>query len=163
METVHHHLQVRPILRHEHFLFNLLNFMYFRKIDYKDRLPIESSPLSLFIVIPYVLFLEAYFFRQERYFVAIEKQTVGVLALQEKKETLFIRSLAVSALHRKIGIATHVLNHAMSVAGQLHKTALELSVLKTNTPALRLYRKYGFRKKKERRRSIILSKTVNIY
>jgi ribosomal protein S18 acetylase RimI-like enzyme len=161
METAHLHLQVRPVLKREHFLFNLLNFMYFRKIDYKDRFPIESNPLSLFIVVPYVLFLEAYFFRQERYFLAIEKQTVGVLTLQEKKETLFIKSLAVSALYRKIGIATHALNHAKLVASQLHKTALELSVLKTNTPALRLYRKYGFRKKEERRRSIILRKIVN--
>jgi ribosomal protein S18 acetylase RimI-like enzyme len=36
------------------------------------------------------------------------------------------------------------------------KKTLELLVLKTNTPALRLYRKFGFRKKGEKRRSFTL-------
>jgi ribosomal protein S18 acetylase RimI-like enzyme len=161
VETVHRHIQVRLVQRNQHVLFNLLNFMYFRKIDYEDRFPLESNPLSLFIVIPYVLFLEAYFFRQKRYFFTLEQQTVGVLALQEKTEALFIRSLAVSPIYRKIGVATHMLNRIMTVARQLHKTTVELSVLKTNTPALRLYIKYGFRKKEERRRSIILRKNVD--
>jgi ribosomal protein S18 acetylase RimI-like enzyme len=50
--------------------------------------------------------------------------------------------------------------HANVTAGQLHKSAVELSVLKTNTPALKLYEKHGFRKKQERRRSLILIKDV---
>jgi ribosomal protein S18 acetylase RimI-like enzyme len=68
--------------------------------------------------------------------------------------------VAVSPFYRKIGVATYILNHAHMMARQLGKSALELSVLKTNLPALRLYRKSGFREKKEKRRSLILGKDL---
>jgi ribosomal protein S18 acetylase RimI-like enzyme len=106
------------------------------------------------------MFTEAYFFKRKRYFVTLKQQIVGILALQEKDDSLYVSSLAVSPFYRKIGVATHILNYATIVTRQLHKNALELSVLKVNTPALRLYKKNGFRKKEERRRTFILRKNV---
>lgn len=158
VKTVQEYFQVKPVRGRQHLLFNLLNFLYFRKNGYDDRLSIESHPPGLFVIIPYILFSEAYFFRQERYFAILKQQIVGVLALQQKVETLYIRSLAVSPFYRKIGLATYMLNYANTMAQQLHKSALELSVLKTNKPALKLYKKSGFSKKSERRRSFILRK-----
>lgn len=160
MKTVQQYLQINPAKGRQHFLFNLLNFLYFRKSDYENPLSIESHPLSLFVAIPYVMFTEAYFFRQKRYFITREQQIVGILALQERTDTLYVSSLAVSPFYRKIGVATYILNYAAMMAGRLHKDALELSVVKANTPALRLYKKYGFRQKKEKRRSFILRKNL---
>ncbi len=160
MKTVQKYLQINPAKGRQHFLFNLLNFLYFRKSDYKNPLSIESHPLSLFVAIPYVMFTEAYFFRQKRCFITREQQIVGILALQERTDTLYVSSLAVSPFYRKIGVATYILNYAAMMAGRLHKDALELSVVKANTPALRLYRKYGFRQEKEKRRSFILRKNL---
>jgi len=152
--------QIRPIRVREHLVFNLLNFLYFRKNDCKNCFLIESHPLGLFIIIPYVMFSEAYFFRRKKYFIILKQQKVGTLALQEKADTLYIINLAASPFYRKIGVATHILNFSAAVAKRLHKNSLELSVLKANTPALILYMKAGFIKKKERGRSFILTKNV---
>jgi ribosomal protein S18 acetylase RimI-like enzyme len=122
---------------------------------------IESHPLGLFIVIPYIMFSEAYFFRRKRYFTILKQQIVGTLALQEKADTLNIINLAASPFYRKIGVATYMLDFSATVAKRLHKNSLELSVLKANTPALKLYVKSGFRKKKEKRRSFILTKSLH--
>lgn len=142
-------------------VFNLLNFLYFRKNDCENCFMIESHPLGLFIVIPYIMFSEAYFFRRKRYFTILKQQIVGTLALQEKADTLYIINLAASPFYRKIGVATYMLNFSATVAKRLHKNSLELSVLKANTPALKLYVKSGFRKKKEKRRSFILTKNIH--
>jgi ribosomal protein S18 acetylase RimI-like enzyme len=154
------HFQVKPVRKRQHFLFNLPNFLYFRKSEYEDRFLIEGHPLSLFIIIPYLMFSEVYFFKQHRYFVTLRHEIVGVFALQERAEALYIGSVAVSPFYRKIGVATYILNYAHIMTRQLGKSAVELSVLKTNLPALRLYRKSGFREKKEKRRSFILGKDL---
>ena len=114
----------------------------------------------MFIVIPYVLFSEVYFFRQRRYFIAVKQQIVGVLAFEDGTEGLYISNLAVSPFYRRIGVATYLLNYTTALARQLNKNILELSVNKMNTPALKLYMKYGFGKKKEGFSSYILRKDV---
>lgn len=160
MKTVLRYLKIKPVRRRQHFLFNLLNFLYFRKNEYEDRFSFESHPLSPFAVVPYILLTEAYFFRRIRCFVVLKQRIVGIIAFQEKADVLYISSLAVSPFYREIGVATHMLDYAIMVAGQLHKNAVELSVVKANAPALRLYRKFGFEKKKERRRSFILRRDL---
>jgi ribosomal protein S18 acetylase RimI-like enzyme len=135
-------------------------FYYFMKVDYEFPFRIQKSPQGFFACIPYVAFSEIYFFRQMRFFVTLEDQVLGVLALQEKDEALYISVLAVSPFFRKTGVATYMLDYAAAIANKLDKAALELSVSKANAPALSLYLKYGFRKKKERRRSWILRKTI---
>jgi ribosomal protein S18 acetylase RimI-like enzyme len=152
-------LEMRPVKTREHFLFNLLNFLYFRRAD-GVRFLMEGGPFAIFVVIPYVALSEIYFFKQLRYFIVLEHRVVGVLALLEKTRTLYISSLAVSPDCRRIGIATYALNHAAAIARKLCKEALELAVLKKNTPAVRLYERRGYRVEEEKRRSYILRKQI---
>jgi ribosomal protein S18 acetylase RimI-like enzyme len=114
----------------------------------------------MFIFIPYVAFSEVYFFRQRRYFATLRQQIVGVFAFEDRARVLYISNLSVSPFYRRIGVATYLLNHAVIFARQLNESALELSVNKANSPALKLYKKYGFRKKKEGINSYILRKDV---
>ena len=152
-------LEIRPIGTREHFLFNFLNFLYFRRAD-DVRFLMEGGPVGIFFVIPYVALAEIYFFKQWRYFIVLEHRVVGVLALQEEIRTLYISSLAVSPDCRRIGIATYALNQAATIASKLCKEALELAVLKKNAPAVRLYVRHGYRVEEEKRRSLILRKQI---
>jgi ribosomal protein S18 acetylase RimI-like enzyme len=120
----------------------------------------ESGPFAMFVVIPYVVFSEVYFFKQWRYFIVLERRIVGVLALREEIRTLYISSLAVSPDRRRIGIATYALDQAAMIASKLRKEALELAVLKKNTPAIRLYERHDYRVEEEKKRSFILRKQI---
>ena len=146
-------LKTMPVKRKMHFLFNLLCFWYFRRSAGRG---IETSPLWPFIIIPYVFFSEGYFFRSQRYFVMIDRRIVGLIALQEYSEAIFISVLASHPFYRKMGIASFVLDHAVMFARKRGKRSLELSVLKMNKPALSLYNEFGFRVKEEKRRSYVL-------
>ena len=158
--TVTERLRLTPVRRREHLLFNLLNFVYFRKRDYSRGFSIESNPFFTFTVVPYTVFSEVYFFRQARYFAKLEQQVVGVLALEGRIGTLYVSSLAVSPFFRRNGVATFLLNRATALARQLGLGGLELSVNKRNTPALKLYERYGFRKKAEGFNSYVLRKDL---
>ncbi len=159
MGTSKQSLEMKPVRTREHFLFNLLNFLYFRRAD-GVRFLMEGGPFAMFVVIPYIAFSELYFFKQWRYFIVLEHRVVGVLALREEISTLYISSLAVSPGCRRIGIATYALNHAAAIAGKLCKEALELAVLKKNSPAIRLYERHGYRVEEEKRRSLTLRKQI---
>jgi len=150
---------MRPVRTREHLLFNLLNFFYFRRAE-GVRFLMEGGPFALFFIVPYVVFSEVYFFKQWRFFILLEHQIVGVLALQEETRTLYVSSMAVSPYHRRTGIATYTLNQAAAIAIKLCKEALELAVLKKNTPAVRLYERLGYRLEEEKRRSLILRKHI---
>jgi ribosomal protein S18 acetylase RimI-like enzyme len=152
-------LEIRPARTREHFLFNFLNFLYFRRAD-GVRFLMEGGPFAIFVVIPYVALAEIYFFKQRRYFILLKHQVVGVIALQEEINTLHISSMAASPNYRRIGIATYALNHAAAIASKLRKEALELAVLKKNTPAIKLYERHGYRVEEEKRRSFILRKQI---
>jgi len=152
-------LEIRPVRTRDHFLFNLLNFLYFRRAD-GVRFLMEGGPFAVFVVIPYVVFSEIYFFKQWRYFILLEHRVVGVLALRDDIRTLYISSMAVSPEYRRIGLATYALNQAAAIASKLRKEALELAVLKKNTPAIRLYEAHGYRTKEKKRRSLILIKQI---
>jgi ribosomal protein S18 acetylase RimI-like enzyme len=145
----------------QHFLFNWLNFLYFQQKGYQNGFSIENSPIALFIVIPYVVFSEAYFLRQTRYFVTFAHEIVGVVAFQQRAESLYVSNLAVSPSHRRLGVATYAVNYAARVARKLRKDSLELSVNKRNLPALRLYMKSGFKLKEESRRSYVMRRNIH--
>jgi ribosomal protein S18 acetylase RimI-like enzyme len=66
--------------------------------------------------------------------------------------------LAVAPEYRRLGIAKQILNFSAKIAKKRGKRWLELTVLKKNTPARRLYEKSGFVKKKERRWSLVMQK-----
>lgn len=146
----------------KHLLFNWLNFLYFRKRGYERGFSIESGPLGVAVVmvIPYVMFSEVYFWRQRRYFAIMRQQIVGLIALEERAETLYVSNLAVSPLFRRIGVASYVLSYVALKARKLGKKALELSVNKANIPAIRLYIEYGFRLRAEKPRTFILRREI---
>ena len=152
-------LEIRPVRTREHFLFNLLNFLYFRRAD-GVRFMMEGGPFGIIVVVPYVALSELYFFKEWRYFIILEHRVVGVIALRDDINTVYISSLAVSPDYRRIGIATFALNHAAAIACKLSKEALELAVLKKNAPALRLYERHGYRVEEQKRRSFILRKQI---
>jgi ribosomal protein S18 acetylase RimI-like enzyme len=146
-------LKIRAVKRKEHFLFNLLSFLYFRRSAAHS---LESRPFGTFIIIPYVFFAESYFFLSLRYFATIGQRIVGLVAFQENGEALFISVLASHPFYRKMGIASFVLDYAVMLARKLGKASLELAVLKMNKPALKLYNDFGFYLKEEKRRSYVL-------
>jgi len=146
-------LKITALKRKEHFLFNLLCFLYFRRSSSRG---IETRPVGTSIIIPYVLFSEVYFFKSLRYFVTIDQQILGLFAIEEEPDTMFISVLATNPFYRRTGIATLILNHTITLARKLGKASIELAVTKTNEPALKLYNKFGFHLKKEKRRSYIL-------
>lgn len=161
MKNVWRFLRVKPVKGAQRLIFNLFSFRFFRKSEEKHHLSFGSilllSPLT---VIPYILATEIILFRKQRYFIKLKRQVVGILALHETTETVYISSLAVASEYRRLRIATYILNYVLQVAKRLNKKYLELSVFKTNIPALRLYKKNGFIKKKERKFSFLLRKEI---
>lgn len=159
MRAFHQFLRITPAKISEQLFFNLLNFQFFKNSEGGNILfsggPQLLSPLT---VIPYILTMKVIFFRGNRYFVKLKEQVVGIFVLREKPEAVYVSSLAVAPEYRGLGIATYILNYANKLAEQLDRKWLELSVLKVNIPALRLYKKLGFAKKEEKKLSFILRK-----
>lgn len=161
MKDIWQFLQVKPVKGFQHVSFDMFSFHFFRKSEEKHHLSFGSILLlSSLTVIPYILATEIILFRKQRYFIKLKRRVVGILALHETTEALYISSLAVSSEYRRLRIATYILNYVLQVAKRLNKKYLELSVFKTNIPALRLYKKNGFVKKKEKKFSLILRKEI---
>lgn len=94
------------------------------------------------------------------YFVKLEEQIVAVFTLTIKHESIFISSLAVSPAYRRLGIAFFTLAEVEKLCRRMNTKWLELSVLKRNVPARKLYEKFGFSTAKEKRWSYILTKRI---
>jgi ribosomal protein S18 acetylase RimI-like enzyme len=163
MKSIFQSLQVKAVGRLEHIRFNLLHFYFFRGAKGENLLFRSLYVFSWLTVAPYVLAWEmhAHIFRKKRFFVIIEKQVAGVLAVQEKPEVLHITDLAVAHQFRRHGVATYIIHYANKQAMLLDKKWLELSVLKKNVPALRFYRKVGFFEKVEQKQSFIMIRKIN--
>jgi ribosomal protein S18 acetylase RimI-like enzyme len=156
-------LKIVPVRRLEHLAFSLCNFNFFRKSERGKAMLFfgNSGQLEMLIAVPYILGCELAFFREERYFVKLKKQVVGVFVLREKSDALYVGSLGVAPEYRKHGIATFILSHCTQVAKRLGKKWLELTVLKTNIPARHLYERFGFSDKEERKWSFVMRKDTN--
>jgi ribosomal protein S18 acetylase RimI-like enzyme len=142
-------------------LFNFYDFRFFNASENGSAMPFGNSKLlATLIAIPYILLCEAIFLRRQRYFVKLKNRVVGVLILYEKPELLRVNELAVAPEYRRHGIAKQMLNFSARIARKRGKRWLELTVLKKNFPALRLYQKSGFFKKEERRWSFVLRRKV---
>jgi len=163
MKNVQGLLKVTPVRKIEHLYFNTLNFRFFKDSERGQALFFGSPRLlSHLAAVPYILALEIVFFRKKRFFVRLGECVVGMFVLREKSGALYVSSLAVAPEFRRFGVATYILNHAYKLAKQLNKGRLELGVSKVNAPALRLYKKFGFAKKEERKWSLVLTKKVEI-
>jgi len=153
-------LHVKPAKMRDHFSFNLFNFHFFKYSEWRNLFfePVYKCPwLAL---PPYVLVMEVLLFRRRRCFVSLKNNVVGIFALHERPESLYVSSLAVSPKYRRLGIATFALNYACKLTVKMDKKWLELSVSTMNFPALRLYKKLGFTLKKEGKWSLTMRKKI---
>jgi ribosomal protein S18 acetylase RimI-like enzyme len=161
MKEICRSLQFKPVRRRDDLFFNFLEFRFFSHSERGSILFFGSTRvLHAFVIVPYILAAEIIFFRGWRYFVKLEEQVAGILAVRERTETLFVNSLAVSPEYRRFGVAMCILDYSEKLAKRLGKEQLELSVLKLNIPARKLYWKFGFTREEERRWSFVLSKKV---
>jgi ribosomal protein S18 acetylase RimI-like enzyme len=153
--------RITPVKRSENLPFSFLTFCFFKNSERGKALVFGNSRLlTSLILIPYILAMEVLHLKGKRYFVKFKKHIVGVFILREKPEVLYISSLAVAPNYRRFGVGTRILKYAERAAGRMGKKWLELSVLKINTPARRLYEKTGFVKEKEKRLGFILRKEI---
>lgn len=153
---------MRAARRSEHLLFNLKNFNFFRKSEGGNASLFfgHSRLLTILIAVPYVIGSELAFFRESRYFVELKRQVVGIFVLREEPDALYVGSLGVAPEYRRFGVATHILDYSTRVASRLGKKWVELTVLRKNIRALRLYEMAGFVKKEERKWSFILRRKL---
>ena len=151
-------LTFRPVRKSQNLHFTILTFTFFRESEGGNYLIFGCpTPLIPIMVLVYFFWQEIALFRGKRYYATIDENTVGLFAVSEKPETLFVELLAVAPGFRKKGIATLILDLITSSAVKSGKE-LELSVFRSNIPAQLLYLKNGFRKKKDKKMSIILRK-----
>jgi len=68
----------------------------------------------------------------------------GFVLCSDLGEDLEILTLAVHPDHRRMGLASQLLNQLQDFAKQNHKQKIFLEVKATNTPAIQLYLKNGF-------------------
>jgi ribosomal protein S18 acetylase RimI-like enzyme len=156
-------LKIVPARRLEHLTFNLCNFNFFRKSERGKAMLFfgNSGKLAMLIAVPYILGCELVFFREERYFVKLKQQIVGVFVLRGETDALYVGSLGVAPEYRKHGVATFILSRCTQLAKRLGKKWLELTVLKTNVPARQLYERFGFMDKEERKWSFVMRKRID--
>lgn len=161
MKGLHGFLKIEPVSSFQHPLFNLLEFRFFAASERGKALVFGNPPLlMLLFIIPYVLVGEIAHFRGKRFFVKLGKRVVGVFVLKVGHGAVAIGSLAVSPLCRGFGVGWFMLGWIEGMCGRMNEEWVELSVLKGNVPAQRLYKRFGFRKAAERRWSFILRKRV---
>ena len=145
--------KIVKVQRFEHLKFNLYNFNVFRKSAGGKAIPFfgSSRAMTILTAFPYIVGSELIFFRGMRFFLKIKKQIAGIFILREKQDALYVSSLGVMLEFRGHGIATHILDYCAEIASRLGKKWLDLTVLKMNYAARRLYKSTGFLKKKETR------------
>lgn len=161
MKNVHDLLKIELVSRLQHPLFNLLEFRFFAASERGKALVFGNPPLlMLSFIVPYILVGEIAHFRGKRFFVKLGKRIVGILVLKAGHKAIVIGSLAVSPLCREFGVGLFMLRWIEERCRRMNEEWLELSVLKGNVPAQRLYYRFGFRKAAERRWSFVLRKRV---
>jgi ribosomal protein S18 acetylase RimI-like enzyme len=141
--------------------FGYFTFEFFRKSEYGNVLWLGSPQvLSWFAAVPY-LFWTVFLSRGlSRYFVMMDRSPVGVFAFRQKSDALYVGSVAVAPNYRGRGIGSFILCFAEEIARKAGKRWLELTVMKVNTPAQKLYVRFGFTLKEEKRYSFVLKKKI---
>ncbi len=164
MKSLVAHVWFRQVESSEHVLFNLTEFLLFKDSERGLAFPFGApNVFATLFVIPYTLMAEIIFFRSCRYFIMIENEIAGVLAITSEEDGIYISTIGIERNYRRHGIAGFVLDRVERLASQRGKRRLELSVLKRNTPAQRLYAELGFSKKSETAWSLILQKNIKTF
>ena len=120
----------------------------------------NPRPLKPLIAIPYMLLAEVYNIRRKRFFVKLRDQIAAIFVLRARGDTLFISALAVSPDCRRLGLGFFILEWAEKLCLRMKIKWLQLSVLKGNIPAQRLYQKFGFKISAEGRFALKLRKRI---
>ena len=75
-----------------------------------------------------------------------DNAAIGFLCITETTNQLFtIEKVFVHPNSRRMGIATHLINHAIVLAREKGSKKVNLNVYTTNTNAIKLYKELGFR------------------
>jgi GNAT superfamily N-acetyltransferase len=136
-------LRFEPVSGIKRLQFLLLEHRFFEDgIALPLNLPRLLFPLSLVVHIAKTRALTL--LRLSCYFVKFETKTVGLLAFEERHESLIVASLGVAKEYRRLGIGTCILSHIETIAKHMGKKWLEVDVFVKNIPAQRFYTKYGF-------------------
>ena len=139
-------LKIEPLDKLRHLTFNFLEFRYFWDSENGKAIFLGNPRLlKPLIIVPYMLTLEVYNFRTKRYFIKFKNKIIAQFGLRLRHDTLIVSSLAVSPECRRHSIGLFILNWTENLARHTKTEWLELAVLKRNTPAQRLYQKFGFK------------------
>lgn len=154
-------LQIAPIKYSEFLLFGLIVFKFFRTHENKNILLLGIPKVAnSFIIFLYIFKFGFLNLRRKRYFVRLENHFVGTFSIDEMPNSIHIYSLTVNPQWRKCGIATYILNYVEARAICTNKNWLDLSVGKTNYPAIRLYKRFGFIRIGESKWFFLLRKSI---
>ncbi len=85
---------------------------------------------------------------REHGLVVVARSNEGILAFIVYwwvAEELSILNVVTAPAHRRSGLAARLLEHTVAQAHRLRCKRIMLEVRRSNQPAIRLYRKYGFR------------------
>lgn len=154
-------LTLKTVAIKDHLAFDLIEFNAFRKSEQSSALEFPMPSISVpFVVVPYFAVLEIVLFRARRYFVVLGNRIVGLFAIESKGNSLVISNFAVLPEARRHGVGTYILDQICRMATKQRLRSLRLRVLKKNIPAQLLYKRYGFKSKKESRLSLKLEKRL---
>lgn len=116
-------LQIVPVRRSEHMLFNLYSYNFFRRSERGKAMLFfgRSKFLSILISVPYILGCELAFFRAARFFLKLGKSTVAFFVLRGEPDSLFIGSLGVAPDYRRQGYAQQIIQYSSTISARLGK------------------------------------------
>ena len=162
MKDVSRKLRIESASKRQFLTLSFLQFRFFWESENGSAVIFGRNPrwLMPLIAIPYTLGWAIYNRGSVGYFVKLEEKIVGEFTLSIKHESLFISSLGVSPEHRRLGIGLFILTEVEKLCRSMKMEWLELSVLKGNMPARRLYERFGFTVEAERKWSFILRKRI---
>jgi ribosomal protein S18 acetylase RimI-like enzyme len=161
VKSVSRSFKIEAVSRMQRLVFDFLGFRFFWDSEDGGAMVFRNPwLLRFFIVVPYVLGSEVYYFRTRRFFVKLGVRVVALFALRVERNKVFVGSLAVSPECRRKGVGLFILSVVENLCRRMKMGWLELTVLKSNVPAQRLYRKFGFIVAVERRRGLVLRKKV---
>jgi GNAT superfamily N-acetyltransferase len=162
MKDISKKLRIESAKKQQFLTLSFLQFRFFWESENGSAVIFGRNPRWVipFIAIPYTLGWTVYNHGGRKYFVKLGEQIVAVFTLSMRHESIIISSLGVSPGYRRLGIGLFILSEIEKLCRKMKVEWLELSVLKGNTPARRLYEKFGFTIIAEKRWSFILRKRI---
>ena len=154
-------LRIESVGRRQFLRFDFQEFRFFWNSERGGAMfSGNPRPLKPWIAVPYMLIAEVYNIRGKRYFVKLGDHVAAIFVLRARGDTLRIYALAVSPDYRRLGVGHFILDWTEKLCRQMNMSWLQLSVLKSNIPAQRLYHNFGFKTLAENRVTLKLRKRI---